>query len=126
MFFRQREFKSKNQTGIEGEKIAVRHLKTRGYRILATNYRCQLGEIDIVAVKEEYLVFVEVKTRNANTEDINPMMSITKSKRKKLRQLGTYYIQNCKLSDMQPRFDVVGITLQNRRQHILEHIENAF
>lgn len=72
------------------------------------------------------MVFVEVKTRNAGREEIDPMISVTQSKCRKLRQLGTYYIQSFNLYDMQPRFDVVGITIQDSRRFTLEHIENAF
>jgi putative endonuclease len=126
MFYRQRGFKNRNATGIEGERIAVRHLEKNQYRIVVTNYRCKIGEIDIIAAKDEFLVFVEVKTRNESAEEIDQFISINKSKQAKLRQLGTFYIRESNVYDRQPRFDVIGITIRDAEHFTLEHIENAF
>ena len=53
----------KAKTGSRGEVEASRYLREKGYRILAANYRCRLGEIDIIAENEKYICFTEVKTR---------------------------------------------------------------
>lgn len=127
MFAGQRGLKSKEQIGTAGEQIAARHLKKKKFRIVERNYRCKLGEIDIVATKGEYLVFVEVKTRNADVEEVNPLISITKAKCRKLRQLGSYFMLSFdRYGDMQPRFDIIGVTIQRECAFVLEHIESAF
>ncbi len=126
MFYRRRETKSRSKTGIWGERIAAKHFKKSGYRIIEVNYRCKLGEIDIIATKEDFLVFVEVKTRNARSDTINPLISITRAKRQKLRKLGEFFMQESDIRNKQPRFDVIGITLRNKQAFNLEHIENAF
>lgn len=110
--------------GKEGEELAVRHLEARGYRILARNYRCTVGEIDVVATQDEYLVFVEVKTRRGRTA-YPPGLSVNGSKMAKLRELGSYYLSEHPHLNLQPRFDVIAVVLTAPRP-IVEHFENAF
>ncbi|NTW06664.1 MAG: YraN family protein, partial [Syntrophaceae bacterium] len=57
---------SKISTGKDGEQIAAAYLKKKGYRICETNFRCPLGEIDIIAREKDEIVFIEVKTRKSN------------------------------------------------------------
>jgi putative endonuclease len=100
----------RRDTGILGEKIALNFLKKRGYRILETNYRCRYGEIDIVSLDREYLVFVEVRTKSSN-EFGSPEDSITAVKRKRLVMTAMHYLQN--RDNLPPcwRIDVVAIEL---------------
>lgn len=114
------------QLGAKGEQTAADFLKQKGYYIRERNYRCKQGEIDLIAEVKEYLVFVEVKTRYASQPKINPLISVTKAKCKKLRLLGKIYLEQKRIKDRQPRFDVVGITFQSDKDFQLEHIENAF
>ena len=113
-----------SSTGRDGEAIAAGHLEQLGYRIIERNYRCRYGEIDLVATVDEFLVFVEVKTRTPG-QPLHPALSVTKRKRNKVRQLGEYYrAQHAQLA-RQPRFDVIAVVL-NPDGPKVEHIVNAF
>jgi len=112
--------------GIKGETAATDYLRQRGYAILERNFRCKIGEIDIIAFLDEFLVFIEVKTRKSTGTDINPLISLTKAKCSRLRRLGEYYRIQHRLLDKQPRFDAIGITYRDEEVFSLEHIENAF
>jgi putative endonuclease len=111
-------------TGRRGEALAARHLEDLGYRIVARNFRCPYGELDLIATTEEYLVFVEVKTRSARTA-YHPSISVTPRKVAKLRQLGLYYLGAHPAPRLQPRFDVISVVLGGAGPEV-EHIVNAF
>ena len=111
-----------SDAGQRGEDIAARHLEQKGYHIRERNYRCRYGEIDLIATDGEYLVFVEVKTRSAQT-GYAPTLAMTARKMRKVRQLGQYYWQEHP-EGLQPRFDVVAVVLGPQEQ--VEHIVNAF
>ncbi len=110
--------------GYEGEQLAVRHLKRLGYRIICRNYRCPLGEIDIVARHRGVLVFVEVKSRRSETFG-SAKMSITPAKKHKLSQVAWHYLQQHDLTETSARFDVVTVSAIQGSPHC-EVIENAF
>jgi putative endonuclease len=110
--------------GYEGEQLAVRHLKRMGYRIICRNYRCPLGEIDIVARHRGVLVFVEVKSRSSEAFG-SAKMAITAAKQHKLSQVAWHYLQEHDLTDKSARFDVITISSMQGSPH-LELIENAF
>jgi len=122
----RRSKNSDDRPGAKGEKVAADFLKTNGFKIIERNFRCKYGEIDLIATKDEYLVFVEVKSRQANKQQTSPLISVTKAKQEKLKLLGSYFLQVKKIENRQPRFDVVGITFQPDNRYVLEHIENAF
>jgi putative endonuclease len=113
----------KINTGKEGEKIAAAFLKKNGYRIIETNYRCTLGEIDIIAREKNELVFVEVKTRKS-VELGYPEQAVGRNKQKKMSQLALWYLQK-KNADTEARFDVVAITISDAGNEI-RLIKNAF
>ena len=96
------------ELGANGEEIAVRFLKTRGYRILERNYRTRLGEIDIIAEQGGDLVFIEVKTRSAVLFG-SPLESVTVSKQRQLSKVALEYVGKKGCLDRSARFDVVGI-----------------
>ena len=110
--------------GARGEAIAARYLERLGYRIQERNYRCSLGEIDLVATHGEYIVFVEVKTRSAGAP-LAPSLSVTAKKRAKVRQLGEFYCAHHTELPLQPRFDVVSVVAGSKGEQV-EHIVNAF
>ncbi|MEO0082948.1 MAG: YraN family protein [candidate division WOR-3 bacterium] len=110
--------------GKQGEKLAVKFLKTIGYKILAQNYRCALGEIDIIAQDKNTLVFIEVKTRKSDVIT-KPFESIGQRKQLKLRSLAEFYLQEKEVFDREIRFDVLSIVHTNKGNEI-EHIINAF
>ena len=119
----------KKELGAKGEEIAVRYLKSRGYRIVERNYRIRLGEIDIIAEHGDDLVFIEVKTRS----DIlygSPFESVTKQKQQQLSKVALEYISKKNCHNRPCRFDVVGIEFHgdgNRFQDAaIELLQNAF
>lgn len=111
----------KRTTGDLGEELAKRYLSKKGYKIIERNYRCVLGEVDIIAMKDDILVFVEVKTRKST--DYAPEDSVTAKKRSKLLTIAKYYQLKLK-RDLDIRFDVLGITLADKPEFL--HIEGAF
>lgn len=122
--------KSENKSvGDFGENSACTYLKHRGYKILERNYRSRSGEIDIVAEKQGYVVFVEVKTRN--TEDFGaPAEAVNAVKQQKIANTAQCYIlQNSVDADF--RFDVVEVMYKKSvfggfKTVKVNHIENAF
>ena len=111
-------------TGEEGEKIAAAYLKKNGYRIIEINFRCSIGEIDIVAKEKNDLVFVEVKTRKS-TELGYPEQAVGIRKQKKMSQLALWYLQKRKIADTNARFDVVAVTIIPEKNEV-KLIKNAF
>jgi len=109
-----------------GEKLAVEHLKTQGYQILAENYRFQRGEIDIIAKHEERIVFVEVKTRRSLKYGV-PQSAVTKQKQRQISKIALAYLQKHNLIDTSCRFDVIAIQLTRDLELLrLEQIKSAF
>jgi len=116
--------RERGSAGRDGESIAARYLERLGYRVVERNYRCRYGEIDLVATVEEFLVFVEVKTRTPG-QPLHPALSVTRRKRNKVRLLGEFYRAQHAQMIRQPRFDVVAVILKAEGPEI-EHIVNAF
>jgi putative endonuclease len=110
--------------GKEGEKIAAAYLKKNGYRIIEINFRCSIGEIDIIAKEKDDLVFVEVKTRKS-IELGYPEQAVGIRKQKKMSQLALWYLQKRKIADTNARFDVVAVTLIPEKNEV-KLIKNAF
>ena len=118
MLNRQQKF------GEKGEAIAVRQLKKDGYKILETNYRTKLGEIDIVAKDQDTIVFVEVKARRS-VHFGSPKWAVTAQKQKKISTVALYYLKTTNQSNAKARFDVVTVTLNQDKSRV-EVIKNAF
>lgn len=114
----------KINTGEKGEDIAVRYLKDMGYRIVECNYRCPLGEIDIIAKDGKTIVFVEVKCRRSEKFG-DPQLAVGKNKQKKLSKTSLYYLKDKGLYDQNARFDVVAVKILLSGTYI-ELIQNAF
>ncbi|MEK9629278.1 MAG: YraN family protein [Nitrospinota bacterium] len=113
--------------GREGEEAAVAYLKKKGYRILETNFRSKLGEIDIIAEKDTTVVFIEVKSR-LDHQFGHPFNAITPAKQKKIIQVAQTYLVKHRLVENKARFDVIGLTIdpQNSKGFNIELLENAF
>jgi len=108
-----------------GEELARRLLKKRGYRICETNFRCRVGEIDIVAQQKDYVVFIEVRTKSSS-EFGTPEESITQRKKEKLVALALAYINAHQNLPPHWRIDVVAIELdQKGKAERIELIQNA-
>ncbi len=116
----------KREIGNKGEDIAVKCLKKKGYKIVERNFNVpKVGEIDIIATKREYLVFVEVRLR----KDIfhgSGAESVNIYKQKRLIKAALTYMKLTNMTDAPARFDVVSITGDAQGEYSVEIIENAF
>jgi putative endonuclease len=112
--------------GQRGEDAAARYLKRQGFRILERGHDSPLGEIDIIAVDNRTVVFVEVKTR-ASTDAGHPTEAIDAVKQRRMTQAALAYLKSKRLLESAARFDVVAVTWPNSDSwpHI-EHFKNAF
>ena len=110
--------------GKMGEELAVTQLRTMKYQILERNYRCLLGEMDIIAREKGSLVFVEVKTR-ATKDFGGPAAAVHERKQRQLSRIALLYLNHKKIRDVPARFDVVAVDLSGTKPRI-EVIQNAF
>ena len=115
---------SNQEIGKQGEIIAVKYLKKNRYKILHTNYRCKIGEIDIVAQNKENIIFIEVKTRRDN-EYGYPSESVTYHKQRKISKVALHYLQKYDLFKYNVRFDVIEVWNEFLKPET-NHILNAF
>ena len=106
-----------------GEKQAIKALRRRGYRIIQTNYRSALGEIDIIARDGDILVFVEVKARRSASHG-PPVESLTYRKRAHISRAAAAFLKKHRITDANVRFDVVSVDLTPGGQ--TEIIRDAF
>lgn len=100
--------KNKRARGAKGEGLAADYLCSEGYEILARNYRCPLGEIDLIARQGDLLVFVEVRSRWSGNFG-SPEESISDRKKNKLIDLANYYLSVELQCEIPCRFDFIGI-----------------
>jgi putative endonuclease len=114
----------RQKCGEQGEALAVRRLKKAGYKIIETNYRTRLGEIDIIAKDKDTIVFVEVKSRRS-VHFGNPKQAVTLQKQKKISMVALCYLKATGQSTAKARFDVVTI-ISNQDKPQVEIIKNAF
>lgn len=103
--------------GPRGEAAAAAFLQGRGYRILTQNYRCRLGEVDLVALDRGCVVFIEVKTRR-HTRTGSGSEAITATKQRRLRRLALHYLAAMGLEGTPCRFDVVALLVRGERARI--------
>lgn len=119
--------KYKKIVGNMGEDAAVKYLKRKRYIILDRNFNIHGGEIDIIAKKGDYVVFVEVKTRSSE-EYGNGAEAVNRVKQQRIIKAAQVYMLN--LGDVPIRFDVVAVNGQMKNEKFkvekIEHIENAF
>ncbi len=112
-------------TGRAGEDLAEKHLKARGLRVLARNFRTRHGELDLVCRAGDTLVFVEVKTRKAGSRAA-PHQALTLSKRDRLVRAAAEYLSAHGGWDAPCRFDLVEVVAPGTPEQAVRHIENAF
>lgn len=112
--------------GDRGERAAVRFLKKQGFRIVATQYRNQFGEIDVIAKEKQQIVFVEVKTRRS-TDAGQPYEAVDIHKQRKLTKLALAWLKKNRLLEQSARFDVISVVWpEGSRKPQLQHFRNAF
>jgi putative endonuclease len=115
---------AKDALGRRGEQLAAEHLEASGLRILARNWRCSEGEIDIVAAERRVLVVCEVKTRSGVRYG-TPLEAISRAKQRRLRRLAIrWLVANGVLFD-EVRIDVVGLIRDQAGGFSIEHVRGV-
>ena len=107
--------------------LAADYLRRKHYKIIATNYRCRVGEIDIIAANREYLAFVEVKLRK-NADFAEAREFVTYSKQNRIRSTAALYLA-WNPTELQPRYDVIEIYApqgMETKKPVINHLEDAF
>ncbi len=114
------------ERGKRGEEEAGKELTRRGYRIMMRNYRCSLGEIDIITEKGDKIVFVEVKTRTSLAFGL-PQENVTYQKQEKIKKVAQVYLSSRQQFYRNIGFCVVAVQL-DKEGHLkkMEVIEDAF
>ena len=111
--------------GAEGERLAARVLKKKGCRILQRNFVSPSGEVDLVALDGDDVVFAEVKSR-AGDDFAPPESSITTRKQRRIALVARDYCRRHNLDGVNIRFDVLSVLLLPGRKHDIRHFEGAF
>jgi putative endonuclease len=116
--------------GAAGEKVAANYLKKLGYRILARGHRQRLGEIDLIALDGQWIVFVEVKTW-ASSQGGDPSQAVDARKQEKLTRAALIYLKRHGLLEQPARFDVVSIVWPGsvddvKSEPTVRHFKSAF
>lgn len=114
----------RHRTGRQGEVRAANFLRAQRYQILERNYRFARGEIDIIAERDDVLVFVEVKTATTRAFG-EPETWVTEAKQKQIGMVAERYLQDREIEDKDCRFDVIAVQMSHGSSE-LKHIENAF
>lgn len=116
--------RTKNVVGRYGEDLAARYLAGEGFAILERNWRCELGEIDIVAREGDTLVVCEVKTRRGLNYG-SPLESITYRKLTTLRKLAGRWLQTHQLTPGAIRIDIVAVLFDQNTAPQVDHLRGA-
>jgi putative endonuclease len=114
----------KDSMGDRGENLAARFLRNLGYRIIIRNFRCEVGEIDIIARDGTTLVFVEVKTRAY--DDPSPEDQVNAEKQRQISRVAKMYLSRYGTPRPAARFDVVAVIWPEGRSPIIRHVPHAF
>ncbi len=113
---------NKKEIGNRYEKIVEKFLEKKGYKIIQSNYRNFIGEIDIISKYKNCIVFIEVKARKSDKYGL-PRESVTKRKIDKIRKCSLMYLRDNNIYDHPLRFDVVEVYINEKK---INHIKNAF
>jgi putative endonuclease len=112
--------------GSRSERAAARFLRQQGYRILARNYRCHLGELDLVALDGDCIVFLEVRSTEGENP-AEPAASVDSAKQRRLTQLALAFLQKYHMLDRPARFDILAMSWpEGRSEPIVVHHRSAF
>jgi len=117
------------ETGRLGEAMAVKHLEQQGCIVLDLNYRFGPNEIDIVALDQQELVFIEVKTRHVprkEFQEVYPEYAVSKQKQKACFRVADAYIYERRMVTVLVRFDVIAIRLMQDGSNEISHYKDAF
>ncbi|SFI11276.1 YraN family protein [Planctomicrobium piriforme] len=111
--------------GDRGERAAARYLRRQGYRILARQARSRSGEIDLIALDQGTIVFVEVKTRTSHVKG-HPAEAVDAAKQRQMTRAALAWLKRRKLLNHRGRFDIVAITWHPGSPPVIEHFKDAF
>ena len=109
--------------GQKGEDLAADHLKKSGFKILCRNWKWGKHEIDIIAENDDFIIFVEVKTRNDDFR-MHPVTAVTRDKQKSIIWAANGYLQKFRV-DKEGRFDIITV-IKSSESYKIDHIEGAF
>lgn len=112
----------KREIGDFGEEITAEYLENNGYRIIDRNYAKPFGEIDIIAIKDDLIAFVEVKTRKSDSFAY-AAEAVDFYKQQRIRRASQAYLMEKNMSDFLMTFDIAEVYLDTRK---INYIENAF
>jgi putative endonuclease len=115
----------RGELGRRGEQLACAVLTEAGLRVVARNWRCRLGEIDVIAAGPGLLVFCEVKTRRGDAYG-TAAAAVTSHKQARLRRLAAAYLSSADQGPCRVRFDVVTVTWARGAAPTVEHLEGVF
>ncbi len=113
-----------NELGKLGELLAAKYLEAEGYSIEERNWRINRLEIDLIAKKDDTLIFVEVKTRS-NTEHGHPEMAVTARKERLISAAATAYMKKVE-HEWAIRFDIISVVMGRNQKPDIRHLEDAF
>lgn len=116
--------RSRYEKGKQAEDLAAEFLLKRGVKVVARNFRCVLGEIDLIGIHRGAIVFVEVKSRLGKAHG-SPQEAVSRDKQRRLTRLAQWYIKQNRLENHSARFDVIAVTWQEGEPNIT-WIANAF
>ncbi|MCL2883001.1 MAG: YraN family protein [Coriobacteriia bacterium] len=115
----------RRELGNKGEGFACSFLEHAGVKVLERNWHCQAGEADIIALEDDELVFIEVKTRSSLDKGF-PEDSVTRKKRQRYELIAAYYLSDYEGPSRRIRFDVIAILVTGENQAFLKHHRDAF
>lgn len=121
--FKEGEKVTKLELGKNGENVACQCLEKQGFCIIQRNFKCKVGEIDIIATDKNELVFIEVKTR-CSRQYGEAREAVTEVKKKHIKKATEFYIHTNRLENCCVRFDVMELYLKNDKFYI-QHIKNT-
>jgi putative endonuclease len=117
--------KERRAVGAYGERLASRYLQAAGLVLLARNWRCGEGEVDLILADGDDVVFCEVKTRRSALFG-PPAEAVGAAKVKRLRRVAACWLAQSSRHPREVRFDVVSVLPQRRGAPVVEHVRAAF
>jgi putative endonuclease len=116
--------RERHDRGQQGEREAAQFLSAQRYTIVAKNYRCPFGEVDLIALDRHTIVFVEVRTHTGEVFG-DPLASVNARKQRQIAKAALHYLSRHHLHDREARFDVIGIRWEKEGPQVT-HIKGAF
>jgi putative endonuclease len=117
--------RARRELGQAGERLAEKFLRRLGYRRLARNYVTPVGEIDLIMRDGDTVVFVEIKTRRSAAL-ADPVEQLRPAQQRHLLKATEWFLARSRHGDAPCRYDVVGITLREGEEPVIEHVVDAF